>query len=336
MITTPTVLILGAGASRDYGFPTGRELLLQILEGCQAGQKLRNFLLDKMGFDETGVDLFSEALRYSGAPSVDLFLENRKNFEEIGKCAIAATLIPYEKYDSFAAQKAPRWYETIFTLMVEGGKFEENQLSVLTFNYDRSLEAFFFLALKNLRGLDDEKATEQLSKIKIVHLHGALGTKLRSEGTERGYQPQLKLDWIREAAKQIKIVHEIKPGKEFETAFKLLVWAEEIIFLGFGFHPVNVQRLRLQGAFEVHQSLANANEQQWLACRFKMGDGEVQRAKAYLEGLDIQFANPEWDIDTYLKNTGCLIPRGVEHKTTKYSEPKIVRNLNSDTEFEND
>ena len=31
MITRPTVLVLGAGASKPYGFPTGREIADQII-----------------------------------------------------------------------------------------------------------------------------------------------------------------------------------------------------------------------------------------------------------------------------------------------------------------
>ena len=31
MITHPTVFILGAGASKPYGFPTGKELRVQII-----------------------------------------------------------------------------------------------------------------------------------------------------------------------------------------------------------------------------------------------------------------------------------------------------------------
>jgi hypothetical protein len=32
VITQPTVLVLGAGASADYGYPTGQELKNQVIE----------------------------------------------------------------------------------------------------------------------------------------------------------------------------------------------------------------------------------------------------------------------------------------------------------------
>jgi hypothetical protein len=72
----------------------------------------------------------------------------------------APTLIPYEKYEAFQPISKPSWYETLFQLMVEGGPFEDNPLSVITFNYDRSLEAFFFRALQNLFGLPPDAAED--------------------------------------------------------------------------------------------------------------------------------------------------------------------------------
>jgi hypothetical protein len=100
------------------------------------------------------LEQLAEALEKSLAPSVDRFLEENGQYEEIGKLAIAATLTPYETYDAFKSQRVfttqedARWYEYLFHLMVEGGHFQDNKLSILTFNYDRSLEACFFRQLR--------------------------------------------------------------------------------------------------------------------------------------------------------------------------------------------
>ena len=76
--------------------------------------------------------------------------------------------------------------------MVEGGPFEDNPLSVITFNYDRSLEAFFFRALQNLFGLPPDAAEDRRRMIKIIHVYGDLGEDLMGGGLERGYQPELE------------------------------------------------------------------------------------------------------------------------------------------------
>jgi hypothetical protein len=236
----------------------------------------------------------------------DLFLENRKEFEEIGKLAIAAALIPYEDYGALGISPEPRWYEILFGLMTEGGKFEDNQLSVITFNYERSLEAFLFQALQNLYGLDLAKANDLLGKIPIVHLYGSLGAGLISQNDERGYSTELKGNWVTEAAKRIKIVHEADPNTpEFEQAHHLLQGATEIIFLGFGFHPRNVERLKLPEARKFY-AYANSKESRVLACRKGMGDGDVMRARKHLPAC-IDFApNESWDIRKFLSNTECL------------------------------
>jgi hypothetical protein len=312
MISKPTVLILGAGASVDYKFPTGRELLHKIWMGAREGSPLYKFLIKETENGQKEVKRFADALLGSAAPSVDLFLEQRKDFEQIGKIAIAVTLIPFETYESFRphGEKA-RWYETLFQLMVEGGHITENKLSVITFNYDRSLEAFLFQSVKNLYGLDDAKAEEQLQRISIIHLHGTLGDRLTGDGVQRGYDPTVTLDNVQAAVQRIKIVHEAKPGQEFDRALNCLSLADEVIFLGFGFHRVNIERLRLAQAFDFHTKRyrQGQGEQKWLACRTCMGEGDVARAKAFLGNVPVDFSShQDWDIKTYLSNTACLIP----------------------------
>jgi hypothetical protein len=309
VIAKPTVLILGAGASVDYNFPTGRKLLWDICQDAiRPTGKLFNFLTNSLSISPKDIEDFRQALRNSSAPSVDLFLENRKEFEEIGKLAIAATLIPYEEYDALVPREKARWYETLFHLMVEGGPFEDNKLSIITFNYDRSLEAFLFLSFQNMYGFDVKTALERLGKIPIVHLYGSLGATLARGGTERGYEAALRGDWITAAANRLKIVHEAGPGTEFETAQNLLRNAAEVIFLGFGFHYVNVQRLRIEEANAWHEDVFGTYTR-FLACRTGMGDGDIARAQQALGKLTVEFApSAHWYISDFLHNTECLMP----------------------------
>jgi len=306
MITEPTVLVLGAGASVEYGFPTGRQLLLNICRDVGPQGGIYNFFKDHLEISPSGMERFVDALKKSSSPSVDFFLENRREFEEIGKMAIAASLIPHEKYEAFTPAAVPRWYEILFHLMAEGGRFEENRLSVITFNYDRSLEAFLFQVLQNLYGLASEEAEQRLRKIPIIHLYGTLGTKLTWGGPERGYDPNLKGNWIAAAAKSIKIVHQAKPTTdEFQRAHNLLRGASEIIFLGFGFHRINVERLSLEENIEFNLSVTG-REPRLLACRTGIGHGTIARIQKYMPDT-IQFAPDEkWNICEFLANTECL------------------------------
>jgi len=91
MITRPTVLVLGAGASVPYGFPTGRELLIQITDDLnpRSGDTGLRVTLRTLPFSDEYISEFREDLVDSNQPSVDAFIENRPSFTDIGKTSIA-------------------------------------------------------------------------------------------------------------------------------------------------------------------------------------------------------------------------------------------------------
>jgi hypothetical protein len=97
MITTPTVLILGAGASCPYGFPTANGLKDDIREAfSHPTTKGSQLLSGKSGYSPDEFFEFRDAFLKSGRSSVDSFLEHRPKFLDVGKLAIAYCLIPYE------------------------------------------------------------------------------------------------------------------------------------------------------------------------------------------------------------------------------------------------
>ena len=66
MITMPTVFILGAGASKPYGYPTGSELKNIILRNLE-GEPISGYSSwSKLGFEASDLQEFRDALFYSG------------------------------------------------------------------------------------------------------------------------------------------------------------------------------------------------------------------------------------------------------------------------------
>ena len=145
MITKPTVLILGAGASCPYGFPTGLQLKARI---CKALMRpdiyARNDVKREMRFDEDllvywaikhlpsdtdpghilylkhnphevgneikkFVDNFANDLMLSPDVSIDAFLEHHPEYVDIGHRVIAGILLPYETRESLFDDWIDKW-----------------------------------------------------------------------------------------------------------------------------------------------------------------------------------------------------------------------------------
>ena len=144
----------------------------------------------------------------------------------------------------------------------------ENKLSIITFNYDRTLEHFLFTSLKHSYNKSDDEIAQAFSNIPIIHVHGWLGELPWQGAIGKAYTPIFsEFETIRKNPKstearsvakdislsamwssvQINIVsEEAQPQiEDFTKAHELLKQAERIYFLGFGYHPTNLERLGL-------------------------------------------------------------------------------------------
>lgn len=275
MITKRTVLILGAGASVPYKFPSGLQLIQVICSKLSSEDSSEFRLLSQCTPKIRDIIRFKDALSRSGQPSVDAFLEHRTEFIEIGKTAIALALLPFERTAAlFEGKRQENWYQYLFgRVSTWFDKLGENKLSIITFNYDRSLEHYFFTALKNSHAMSENACAEKLSSIPIIHVHGKLGplpweVTVNPEAVA-SYSPpdnavpydsfsdprftshkkyeRYKTNWLTLARNNIKIIHEsIENDEEFDKAHELLKAAEKVYFLGFGYHEINLKRLNVE------------------------------------------------------------------------------------------
>jgi hypothetical protein len=249
MLDVPTVFVLGAGASAPYEFPTGFELSEQMVRALQPGHPTFNDLRDMVGKAQQEITGFRDAFHHSGKNSVDAFLEHRTDLIPIGKLATAHMLISREsaaklfKYgDSWLRELYNRMNSTFDT-------FAKNKISFVTFNYDRCVEHFLFSALSNTYNRPTAEVKEVLESMPVVHLHGRLGALPWQDGPSRPFEIPISEDGLRIAADNIKIIHEdIKDGrdKDFARAQRLLMEADQILLMGFGYNSTNVERLGIR------------------------------------------------------------------------------------------
>ena len=158
-----------------YGFLTGRSLLLHITD--ELAPKVDGVLRHTLeSFPQSQITQFRNALLASNQPSVDAFLENRPEFTELGKTAIAIKLIGCEKPDALKRTAKQEWFEYLwYQLGPRKDDFWGSKLSVITFNYDRSFEYSLFRSLQSAFGLSEDDAADTLKSIPITHVYGQLG-----------------------------------------------------------------------------------------------------------------------------------------------------------------
>jgi hypothetical protein len=246
MISRPTVLILGAGASVPYGFPTGPGLRDLVCKPGAGGDKIAKAVVEA-GFRPDTVGSFVTQLRESGCRSVDAFLEHRPDLVSIGKAAMAAALIPFERIDELfnALEDRGKWYAHLLEqLAAPPDRWAENRLTVVTYNYDRSLEFFLRKALANAFRLNPAEASSLADSLRVIHLHGFLAKLGDVSDGGRPYSPDTAPNRVKLAADQIRIVSEARPTDPgFAEARDALRAAERVYILGFGYSEVNLERL---------------------------------------------------------------------------------------------
>lgn len=257
MITKNTVFILGAGASQPYGFPTGKPLCSQIInssdnknifEAClnRFRKSSDEYDLEKKEFTER-IHFFQEKLRASFFESIDTFLENNPDFMSLGKIFIAHILIKSENPESIIYGN-PNWYSYLWQhcMLSSFEELQNNKISFITFNYDRSLEFFFHTAVKHGFSRSDAEVIQVLSNFKIFHFYGSLGSLPWQESSGYDYSSNHTLiDRYRSAIDSLHLVGKDRT-KNFEMAYNLIKKAERVVFLGFGYNKENLDRLEIK------------------------------------------------------------------------------------------
>lgn len=240
------MLVLGAGASAPLGFPLGRDLvrLATTIYPQDASD------LARAGAQLVDIQSFPRLLRQASPSSIDALLETRNSYIQFGRLLIAYHLIPFERPEwMFPEDDSRAWYDYLYALIGKGpvqDLFGARSLSVITFNYDRSFEWAIIQKTQAMHDLSYEQAKELLSRIPVVHIHGSLGALPGDGEKARPYSADRSSLSLQTAAQSIRIIHEGSDQSTLAKAYNLLRTASHVVFLGHGFHPVNIERLELQ------------------------------------------------------------------------------------------
>lgn len=282
MLRTRTTLIVGAGASAELQFPTNAELLARIIQGydfkrtnsetsTRDGQLLlRNIykLAEKLNKKVEDVAAAAERLRNACrlGRSIDTVLEQYDHDPLVVACGkLAITFFIGQAESRSNLKDIPRvegelplqgkiaeyWIYQLGQLITSGvprskiGQTLE-QLTIINFNYDRSVEHFLPYALVMAYGIELKEAQQVVAeKLDIVHPHGSVGRLPRQKGEAPQAEWGVEQPWnIHAIAAQLKSLNERSADRNALRDIRLSVAsAKRLVFLGFGFQPQNVDLL---------------------------------------------------------------------------------------------
>jgi hypothetical protein len=167
---------------------------------------------------------------------------------EIGKMAIAGILLAFERNTlSKLSANEQDWYDYLWNRLASGRNWDDlsfDNLAVVTFNYDRSFEHFLLLAMMGTYEKSIEQAAEKLEQLQIVHVYGDIGSPLPQSPGYQMYGKTVTYRRVRDGAARLKVIPEAREEEpSLLMAQRLLLNAEAVCFLGFGFDPTNMKRL---------------------------------------------------------------------------------------------
>lgn len=194
--------------------------------------------------------------------SIDNLLDAHRNDPDIaviGKLAIARAILQAEKKSKLFNSRNPSrgfsfqdvagtWLIPLFQILTEGVSKEEareifRNVTFIVFNYDRCLEYFLPKALEVYYGFNSQDAMLIADTAQIIHPYGRVG--------ELGEEHSLKT--VEFGADYYDLINVARGIRTFSEGLlheshgarirKSISSSEQIIFLGFAYHPLNMEIL---------------------------------------------------------------------------------------------
>ena len=269
-----TVIVVGAGASQEADLPAGDELKNRIdglldyrspIGGPISGDEIIRRVLSSLPNHDLcfkACDAIRAALPQ--ATSIDSFIHERRGESEIeycGKLAIVRSILAAERKSRLfvdpgrqlnvrAVEKS--WFNAFWKKLKENCHADElkdrfSSIALIIFNYDRCLEQFLCHSIQNYYGLSGDDSASLVNAIEIFHPYGTVGSLPWADGdapTRFGAEPDaIELATL---AGQIKTFTEgtDPDASDVDTIRDHVDEASTLVFLGFAYHPQNMDLLR--------------------------------------------------------------------------------------------
>ena len=269
------MFVIGAGASFELGLPLGTTLLEEIgsslnytedhfgRSGDADRRIYRELELEAQQRQVNVGDYMRAAWRVRDAAHLGLSIDNvihQQNddplFAWCGKLAIAQRILTAESKSSLRLHDNQRritwpevrgtWLGGFAQLLVQdvekknvAGIFDN--VSVVSFNYDRTIKRFLPFALSSQFALSNRGAEELTSKLRVFHPYGSLGS-LPWEGRVEPVEFGCQRCSLASVAKNILTFTEgVEDDENLDDMKSTISKAKRVVFLGFGYLAQNME-----------------------------------------------------------------------------------------------
>lgn len=273
-----TLFIVGAGASKEVGFPVGKELIdivalrldfrveHDVLQEAFGDADIADVLQQRASTRDRMNELLQAAWRVRDgviyANSIDTFIDVHRGDPKIqlcGKLAIVKTILEAERQSPLSIDPTTHNFSNVVAIkdtwlfnfarnLNDGVRKEDvdrvfEKVSFVVFNYDRSFEHFMYHALQRHFGIDQDRAREVMGTLDIVHPYGVIADLpwQSPDGIPFGFTAnRANLEFM---AERIKTFTEQIQGAQLPAVRQLVQDADTVVFLGFSYHPENMRLL---------------------------------------------------------------------------------------------
>ncbi len=312
-----TVFVLGAGASFEAGLPVGAELknrIAKLIDIRFSGanhdhtgdhavmEAFRDYAKEKK---ISANDLLHAAWGIRDAMpqaiSIDNFLDAHRGdslIEIVGKIGIARSILAAESKSKLYISRDKSqlnfssldgtWYNKFFQVLTENCRLDEmpdriRTVSIVSFNYDRCLKHFLMHSMQNYYRKPPPEIEPIVNQLEILYPYGSVGTLPpvgRSTGDETGFGEENHGSRLLNIARKIKTFTEgtDEDASEIIRIRQAMQQADKIVFLGFAFHPLNMELLAPKGVAREDQT------QRVIGTAYGLSDSDIEVISDDLSG----------------------------------------------------
>lgn len=339
MAIRKTTIVLGAGSSVGFRLPAGPELGVNIAamvtfiyeEGYKRSKGdagIHDYFVAQG--NEEAQKLWAAASRVAeGLPyslSIDDFLYKHgrdPQMIKVGKLAIARAILNAERssifkhleahersaQDGALASAKGSWLNQLFVLLqsnLQKSRIDSvfENLTIINFNYDRCVEYYLFHALQRSFSIDGDKASELMKTLNIIHPYGRVGALPWESGTVPLGKSIGGVELGRISEQILTFTEQSHDEDELHEIQKAVQQCERLLFLGFAFHPQNMQLLDGPGPHRSKRILGTAFRES----NFARGVfGSRITSLVGLERIDGVVDLFDMDCDMFMNNFGLAI-----------------------------